>query len=384
MKYRKFGSLDWKVSALGFGTMRLPVVNDDYSNINKDAAIKMIRYAIDHGVNYFDSAYGYHNGNSEVVVGSALKDGYREKVKIATKLPCWFVNSSNDFDRLFNEQLKRLETERIDFYLLHGLNRVVWRKMHNLGVLKWAEGVIADGRIGGLGFSFHDNYTVFQEIIDAYSGWTLCQIQYNYMDEEFQAGTHGLKYAHQKGLAVVAMEPIRGGQLSRPPEIVTRLLNNASVKRTPQEWALRWVWNHPEVTLALSGMSTMKQVVENINFVEHSQPHNLTDNEVKLIGKVRDAYLSLTPVDCNGCQLCMPCPNGIELDIPRIFDFYKSAIIYNEAANRRKMYSDPEMFRPETRADKCNKCGQCVEKCPQKLPIPELLEKAHLYLTEKA
>ncbi|MGP8080707.1 MAG: aldo/keto reductase [Dehalococcoidales bacterium] len=384
MKYRKFGSLDWKVSALGFGTMRLPVVNDDYSNINKDAAIKMIRYAIDHGVNYFDSAYGYHNGNSEVVVGSALKDGYREKVKIATKLPCWLVNSSNDFDRLFNEQLKRLETEKIDFYLLHGLNRMVWRKMYNLGVLKWAEGVIADGRIGGLGFSFHDNYTVFQEIIDAYSGWTLCQIQYNYMDEEFQAGTHGLKYAHQKGLAVVAMEPIRGGQLSRPPEIVTRLLNNASVKRTPQEWALRWVWNHPEVTLALSGMSTMKQVVENINFVEHSQPHNLTDNEVKLIGKVRDAYLSLTPVDCNGCQLCMPCPNGIELDIPRIFDFYKSAIIYNEAANRRKMYSDPEMFRPETRADKCNKCGQCVEKCPQKLPIPDLLEKAHLYLTEKA
>src|SRR5271157_4525001 len=225
MKYRKFGSLDWKVSALGFGTMRLPVVNDDYSNINKDAAIKMIRYAIDHGVNYFDSAYGYHNGNSEVVVGSALKDGYREKVKIATKLPCWLVNSSNDFDRLFNEQLKRLETEKIDFYLLHGLNRVVWRKMYNLGVLKWAEGVIADGRIGGLGFSFHDNYTVFQEIIDAYGGWTLCQIQYNFMDEEFQAGTHGLKYAHQKGLAIVAMEPIRGGQLSRPQEIVTRLLN---------------------------------------------------------------------------------------------------------------------------------------------------------------
>ena len=384
MKYRKFGSLDWKVSALGFGTMRLPVLNNDYANIDKTVAIKMIRYAIDRGVNYFDSGYGYHNGNSEVVLGDALKDGYREKVRIATKLPVWLVNSSDDFDRIFNEQLKRLQTERVDFYLLHGLNRVMWPKMRDFGVLKWAEGAIADGRIGGLGFSFHDNYEVFQEIIDSYGSWTLCQIQYNYMDEEFQAGTRGLKYAHQKGLAVVAMEPIRGGQLARPPEKVNKLLADAPVQRTPQEWALRWVWNHPEVTLALSGMSTMEQVVENITFAEHSQPPNLTDNEVKFVGQVRDAYLSLTPVDCNGCQICMPCPNGIELDIPRIFDFYKSAIIYNEAANRRTMYADPGMFRPETRADKCIKCGQCVEKCPRKLPIPELLEKAHSYLTEKA
>ena len=383
MKYRKFGSLDWKVSALGFGGMRLPVVNNNYSNIDESVAVKMIRYAIDHGVNYLDSAYGYHGGNSEVVVGNALKDGYREKVRIATKLPCWFVNSANDFDRFFNEQLKRLQTERVDFYLLHGLNRVMWPKMRNLGVLKWAEGAIADGRIGGLGFSFHDNYEVFQEIIDSYGSWTLCQIQYNYMDEEFQAGTRGLKYAHEKGLAVVAMEPIRGGQLARPPEMITRLLANASVKRSPQEWALRWVWNHPEVTLALSGMSTMEQVVENITFAKHSQPHNLTANEVKFIGQVRDTFLSLTPVDCNGCQICMPCPNGIELDIPRVFDFYKSAMMYDEAVQRRKMYVDPEMFRPETRADKCNKCGQCVEKCPRKLPIPELLEKAHSYLTEK-
>jgi predicted aldo/keto reductase-like oxidoreductase len=384
MKYRKFGSLDWKVSALGFGAMRLPVVNNDYNNIDTAVAIKMIRYAIDHGVNYFDSAWGYHNGNSEVVVGNALKDGYREKVRIATKLPVWLVNSVNNFDRLFNEQLKRLQTERVDFYLLHGLNKVMWPKMRNFGVLEWAEGAIADGRIGGLGFSFHDNYEVFQEIIDSYGNWTLCQIQYNYMDEEFQAGTPGLKYAHKKGLAVVAMEPIRGGQLARPPEKVNRLLAGAPVQRTPQEWALRWVWNHPEVTLALSGMSTMEQVVENVSFAEHSQPHNLTANEIKFIRQVHDAYLSLTPIDCNGCQICMPCPNGIELDIPRVFDFYKSAIMYNEAANRRKMYADPGMFRPETRADKCNKCSQCVAKCPRKLPIPELLEKAHAYLTEKA
>ena len=244
MKYRKFGSLDWKVSALGFGTMRLPVLNNDYGNIDKPAAIKMIRYAIDHGVNYFDSAWGYHNGNSEVMVGNALKDGYREKVRIASKMPVWLVNEPSDFDRIFNEQLKKLQTERVDFYLLHGLNKQMWPKMRDLGVIKWAESTIASGRIGGLGFSFHDNYEVFQNIIDDYDNWTLCQIQYNYMDEEFQAGTRGLKYAHQKGLAVIAMEPIRGGQLARPPEIVARLIANASVKRSPQEWALRWVWNH--------------------------------------------------------------------------------------------------------------------------------------------
>jgi uncharacterized protein len=383
MKYRKFGKMDWKVSALGFGAMRLPVLDNDYGKIDKPAAVEMIRYAIDHGVNYFDTAYVYHNGNSEDVLGNALKDGYRDKVRIATKLPSWMINSADDFDRILNEQLKRLQTGRTDFYLLHGLNRVMWPKLRDLGVLKWAEGAIDDGRISGLGFSFHDSYPVFQEIIDSYGNWTLCQIQYNYMDEEFQAGTRGLKYAHAKGLAVIAMEPIRGGQLARSPEMIARLLAKAPVKMKPQELALRWVWNHPELTLALSGMSTMAQVKENIAFAEHSQPHNLTADEANLIAEVRAAYTALSPVACNGCQVCMPCPNGIELDIPRIFDFYKAAIIYDEAARQRMMYDDPMMFNPVTRADKCNECGECLEKCPQKLPIPELLKKAHKYLTEK-
>jgi hypothetical protein len=199
------------------------------------------------------------------------------------------------------------------------------------------------------------------------------------MDEKFQAGTQGLEYAHKKGLAVVVMEPIRGGRLTRLPEIVAKVWAEAPVQRTPQEWALRWVWNHPEVTLALSGMAKMEQVVENVAYAEHSQPDNLTADELALIGRVRDIYLSLSPVSCTGCRYCAPCPNGV--DISRIFDLYSGAIVYSDATGPRKMYSNQEMFKEEQRADKCIKCEQCLEKCPQKLPIPELLEKAHAFLT---
>ena len=382
MKYRKFGRLDWKVSALGFGTMRLPVLNKDPGNIDEPEAIKMIRYAIDHGVNYVDTAYGYHNEKSEIVVGKALLDGYREKVRIATKLPCWLVNKPEDFDKLLNEQLKRLQTEKIDFYLLHGLNKVEWPKVRNFGVFKWAEHMIADGRIGYLGFSFHDDYELFEEIVDSYDNWTFCQIQYNYMDEEFQAGTRGLKYAHKKGLAVVVMEPIRGGRLAKPPEKVAKIFAEAPVVRTPEEWALRWVWDHPEVTLALSGMSKMEHVTENIGLVEHSQAHSLTKEELALIARARDAYLSLSPISCTACKYCAPCPNGV--DIPRVFDFYNEAMMYNDAFTSRWAYGNPLIFKKEHRADKCTKCEECLEKCPQKLPIPKLLEKAHEYLTKKA
>lgn len=381
MKYRKFGRLGWEVSVLGFGAMRLPVLNRDQGNIDESEAIKMMRYAIDHGVNYVDSAYGYHNGKSEIVVGKALQDGYREKVKLATKLPCWMVNSSADFDKLLNEQLKKLQTDKIDFYLLHGLNKVEWPKVRNLGVRQWAEGAMADGRIRHLGFSFHDDYDVFQEIIDSYDNWTLCQIQYNYMDEEFQAGTRGLEYAYKKGLAVVVMEPIRGGRLTKPPEKISRIWESSPVKRTPQEWALRWVWNHPEVSVALSGMTKMEHVIENVAVAEHSRPHNLTANDLGLIKQVRDAYLGLVPINCTACRYCVPCPNGV--DIPRVFDFYNDAMMYNSPGRSRMAYNSSRMFKEERRADKCIKCEQCLEKCPQKLPVPELLEKAHAFLVAK-
>jgi predicted aldo/keto reductase-like oxidoreductase len=380
MKYRKFGKLDWKVSALGFGAMRLPVLNQDHSNINEPESIKMIRYAIDNGVNYVDSAYFYHRGNSEVFLGKALQDGYREKVRIATKLPCVDVHGPEDFDRLFNEQLKRLRSEKIDFYLLHGLNKIEWTKVRDFGVLKWAERVMTEGRIGHLGFSFHDSYDVFQEIIGDYDNWTLAQIQYNYMDENTQAGTRGLEYAYNKGLAVVVMEPVRGGRLAKPPEKVAKIWASAPVQRTPAEWALRWVWNHPEVSVVLSGMGNMEQVKENVAYAENSQPHNLTADDLALIGRVREAYVSLTAVSCTGCRYCMPCPNDV--DIPRVFEFYNEAMIYDTVAEQRRMYNFPGRFK-DHRADKCIECDQCVEKCPQKLEIPELLAKAHEFLTAK-
>jgi uncharacterized protein len=376
MKYRKFGKLDWQVSALGFGAMRLPILNEDYAKIDEAQAIPMIRYAVDHGVNYIDSAWGYHRGFSEVVVEKALRDGYREKVKVATKLPCPDVQTAADFDRLLNEQLGRLSS-KIDFYLLHGLNKMQWAKVRDLGVMKWAERQQADGRIGHLGFSFHDNFDAFKEIIDAYDNWTLAQIQYNFMDEQNQAGTKGLEYAHKKGLAVVVMEPIRGGRLARPPEKVVKLWQSAPVQRTPAEWALRWVWNHPEVSTVLSGMGSMQQVAENVATAEHSQPHNLTADEVALVGRVKDAYFS-DAVACTGCRYCMPCPNDV--DIPRVFNLYNDAVIYGDAARPRRDYG---RMKPEQRADNCTKCEQCVEKCPQQLAIPELLEKADAFLTGK-
>jgi len=376
MKYRKFGKLDWQVSALGFGAMRLPILNEDYAKIDEAQAIPMIRYAVDHGVNYIDSAWGYHRGFSEVVVEKALWDGYREKVKVATKLPCPDVQTAADFDRLLNEQLGRLSS-KIDFYLLHGLNKMQWAKVRDLGVMKWAERQQADGRIGHLGFSFHDNFDAFKEIIDAYDNWTLAQIQYNFMDEQNQAGTKGLEYAHKKGLAVVVMEPIRGGRLARPPEKVVKLWQSAPVQRTPAEWALRWVWNHPEVSTVLSGMGSMQQVAENVATAEHSQPHNLTADEVALVGRVKDAYFS-DAVACTGCRYCMPCPNDV--DIPRVFNLYNDAVIYGDAARPRRDYG---RMKPEQHADNCTKCEQCVEKCPQQLAIPELLEKADAFLTGK-
>lgn len=380
MKYRKFGRIGWEVSALGFGAMRLPILDNDFSKINEPETIRMIRYAIDHGVNYIDSAYGYHRGNSEIIIGKALKDGYRERVRVATKLPCHDISKPEDFDLCLNEQLKRLGTERIDFYLLHHLNKLIWPKMLNLGILNWADAAIADGRIGYLGFSFHDNYELFKEIVDFYD-WTLCQIQYNFADENFQAGTRGLRYANKKGLAVIVMEPNKGGRLIKPPENIAKLWEETVVKKTPQELALRWVWNHPEVTLALSGMNKFEQVVENVSFTEYSEPFNLNAEEFALVERVRDAYRTNSHVSCTACRYCMPCANGV--DIPRIFEFYDEAVTYGDVVRRQFMYGDPNMINAKQRADKCIKCEKCVEKCPQKINIPEMLEKAHAFLIQK-
>jgi predicted aldo/keto reductase-like oxidoreductase len=378
MQYRRFGRLDWQGSALGFGAMRLPLTDANQANIDEFEAIRMIRYAIDHGVNYLDTAYPYHMGQSERVVGRALRDGYRERIKLATKMPVRMVESAGDFNRYFDEQLERLQSNKVDFYLLHGLNGRSWAKVRDLGVLSWAEDNIAKGNFDYLGFSFHDDYEAFRGIIDDYDNWTFCQIQYNYMDTNYQAGTDGLKYAAQKGLAVVVMEPLRGGRLTKPPASVANLWESAAQKRTPAEWGLLWVWNQPEVSLALSGMSTMEQVVENVATAGRSGPGILTADELKLIDRVREEYKKLSPIPCTKCGYCLPCPNGVE--IPTIFELYNEAIIYNDARTARFRYRGPNGLKEEQRADQCIECEECVEACPQQIPIPEWLKKAHLLL----
>jgi hypothetical protein len=372
MQYRRFGKLDWEVSALGFGAMRLPVIGGDASNIDTELSIDMIRYAIDNGVNYLDTAYVYHRGNSEVLVGKALKDGYREKVRIATKMPMRLVEKEEDLDDFFNTHLERLQTDYIDFYLLHGLREERWSKVKEFDVLEWAEGKLDSGEIKYLGFSFHDNLDLFKEIVDAYD-WTFCQIQLNYMDVDYQAGLEGLKYAAEKGLAVVVMEPIKGGKLAvSPPEEVMEIWERSSVKRTPAEWALRWVWNRPEVSVVLSGMSEMWHVEENLIYADRSGPGTLTDDELTLYEEVRQAYNRLGFVGCTACQYCMPCPEGV--DIPTILGLYNEYYISGGDEKVKDRYW--EEIKLENHASNCIACGECEEKCPQELPIRKLMKEA--------
>lgn len=374
MKYRKFGKLDWEASALGFGAMRLPYLDNDTSKINEPLAIEMIRYAIDLGVNYVDSAYGYHGGNSELLVGKALKDGYREKVRLATKMPTWLVTSQGDMDRYLDEQLGKLQTDHIDFYLLHGLGKARWPKIRDMGVTDWAEEKIAEGKIGYIGFSFHDEYEALREIVDFYE-WMFCQIQYNYMDTEssYRApGTEGLLYAASRGLAVVVMEPIQGGRLAiTPPAEIQGLWDQAPVKRSPAEWALQWVWNHPEVSVVLSGMSTMQQVIENIESAGRSGPDFLTKEELDIVAEVQRKYAELGYIGCTRCLYCQPCPEGVL--IPQIIGVLNES--YTKSRDEaKKAYLDgiPE----DGRAGKCVQCGTCEEQCPQGLPIMNLMRGA--------
>jgi uncharacterized protein len=379
LKYRKFGKTDFQASTLGFGAMRLPVIDNDQSKVKEAESIEMLRYAIDHGVNYIDSAYLYHMGGSEKTIARALEDGYREKVKVATKMPCNMLQKAEDLDRIFREQLDRLKTDRIEFYLLHGLNKTAWKKVQDLEILKWLDGRIAAGQIIHAGFSFHDTFDMLKEIIEAYSAWDFCQIQYNFMDINYQSGTRGLKYAAEKGLAVVVMEPLRGGRLSKePPPEVAAIWAKASVKRSPAEWALLWVWEHPEVTVALSGMSALEQVKENVAIAGRCGPGVLTAEDMALADQVRRAYRKLSPVSCTGCRYCDPCPNKV--DIARIFEIYNDGVIYNDPKVARWQYSARFGVKPENRADKCANCGECVEKCPQKIAIPERLKEAQTYL----
>ena len=386
MKYRSFGNLAFKPSALGFGAMRLPLAGDDPKDIDREEARRMLRRAVDLGVNYVDSAWPYHGGESEGWLGWALGDGYRERVQVATKLPTWKVEKADDFDRYLDEQLTRLGTG-IDFYLLHSLDAETWRDtVVAHGVMAAAEKALGDGRIGHLGFSFHDGYEAFAEILGGTDLWEFCQIQYNYMDEEYQAGTRGLELAADKGLGVVVMEPLRGGQLARPTPEVAALWAAAPrdlescvpaavcLPESPVEWALRWVWAHPEVSLLLSGMSTMEQVEQNALYASRSDAP-LAAAELEIVARVRDAYRRAIPIPCTTCNYCLPCPSKVA--IPDIMGLYNDAVAYADVDGARLEYT---WLDEDARADACTQCGECEDRCPQGIAIIGWLEKAQAFL----
>ena len=376
MQYRRFGNIDFSPSALGFGAMRLPVLSaddgrPDYSRIDEPQATEMLRRAIDGGVNYLDTAWMYHGGQCEAWAGRALRDGYRAKVAIADKMPVWRVERPDDFDRILEVQLDRLQVDSIDFYLLHSVDEVNWRHIVEQDQLVSAERALADGRIKHLGFSFHGRIDLFRQVVAATDLWEFCQIQLNYMDEEFQAGRRGLELAADRGLGVIVMEPIRGGALARSasPRIAAEW-DDAPVRRSPAEWALQWVWSLPEVSFLLSGMSTMGQVEENLAYAERSRPGLLNAEELAIVGRVRDLYRELGPIPCTACRYCMPCPEGVS--IPELLAIYNNARMYDDLSGQRVAYS---WLREAEQAHNCTACRLCEESCPQGIAISDWMRE---------
>ena len=379
MLYRNFGKTGKKVSILGFGCMRLPIRNNQPEKINEPLATEMLHYAIDHGVNYVDTAYPYHKGMSEVAVGNALKDGYRDQVYLSTKLPSWLVQKKEDFNSFLDEQLQKLQTDRIDFYLLHGLHRNFWENLMNLDVFEFLDSAVEDGRIGHVGFSFHDELEFFKEVVDSYN-WDFSQIQYNYIDQEFQAGRAGLNYAAGK-MGTVIMEPLRGSCLTdNIPSDIRSIWDKAPVKRSLVEWALLFLWDQPEVDVVLSGMSNMDHVIDNINIAEKGHANVLTDDERNLIEEVRDAYSARMHAGCTSCNYCMPCPQG--LNIPHIFKLMNYNRVYGLKDYAKEEYSKLKVTGNKTGkpADACVECGACETKCPQHLQIIHQLKETRAAL----
>ncbi|HNS67414.1 MAG TPA: aldo/keto reductase [Mesotoga infera] len=366
---REIGNTGEKVSALGFGCMRLPTL--DEQSIDVEEATRMLRFAVDNGVDYVDTAWGYHNGQSEPFVGHALQNGYREKVNLATKLPSWLIKSREDMDYYLNEQLKRLRTDVIDFYLIHSLNKRFWKNLTEHDIFDFMDSALSSGRIKHIGFSFHDTVDVFKEIIDSYD-WEFCQIQYNFLDTEHQAGFEGLKYAAGKGIGIVVMEPLRGGKLaSNVREDILSIWRSTGIERSPAAWALRWVWNDPAVGVVLSGMSNMDQVKENIATAREALPDSLSASELAIVERVSEEYKKSIRVNCTGCNYCMPCPNGVA--IPSCLEFFNDAYMFDSIEDHKNAYL--RFIKEESRASNCIECGRCEELCPQGIPIIESLKE---------
>jgi len=371
MQYRKFPLItNLDISALGLGCMRLPTIVGYENRVDEQNLDTMITAAEEEGINYLDTAYIYHEGGSERALGATLERlGNRDKFYLATKSPVWMVNTNSDWDRLLNEQLERLRTDHIDFYLLHSLGLSSWTHAKELGVLPALEKAKAAGKIHHIGFSFHDTLSSFKKIIDDYDAWEFCQIQFNYLDGNFQAGEEGLTYAAKRKIGVIVMEPLRGGVLASPPPQVKKVLES----RPPYEWALRFVFNRPEVSLVLSGMGSVDQIRENSAVAKTVLPGAIMKDEMDLIDEVRKIYKAKEMVPCTTCGYCRPCPQGVP--IPEIFSLYNSVSMFdnkNAAAIYEKAY--------QKGGDACTQCGECLPKCPQGINIPDHIREAHSFL----
>ncbi len=365
MLYRKLAGE--RVSQLGFGAMRLPTRD---GAIDEAEAIAMIRDSIDAGINYVDTAWPYHDGASEPLVGKALRDGYRDRVFLATKSPIWLLKKPEDFDTFLDRQLARLETDHIDFYLLHALNVPSWETCLKFDALAFGERAKKAGKIRHFGFSFHDDLATFKKICDA-SDWEFCQIQYNFLDRKEQAGEEGLRYARSKGIDIVVMEPLRGGNLVSPvPASVRALYDAQAVKRSSADWALRWVWNERDVAVVLSGMSTRRQIEENLATAADAAAGSMSAGELAMIDRAETEYRRLMPVPCTGCRYCMPCSAGV--NIPRNFAVFNEYYMFERSEAARGGY---RWVDADQRADKCVECGACEELCPQHIAIRENLKR---------
>jgi predicted aldo/keto reductase-like oxidoreductase len=341
------------------------------STIDNERAAAQVRRAIDGGVNYLDTAFPYHAGTSESFLGEhVLRDGYREKVNIATKLPCMTLSSRDGIEKTFLRQMKNLRVEQIDYYLLHSLNGATWDKMLSLGIIEFMDRIRREGLVRHMGFSFHDSKDEFKRIVDGYD-WEFAQIQMNILDEHAQAGLEGMRYAHERGLGIIVMEPLRGGALAHGlPAEAQRIYDDAPVRRTPAEWALRRVWNHPEVTVVLSGMNDDDNIDENIRVATEALPGSLSPEELAVIEGFRAAYMRSLQVGCTGCAYCMPCPAGI--NIPQTFlalnSYHMSSKLVARATHA--MSAAIQTKDKKTHWTKsCQDCGQCEKKCPQGIKI---------------
>jgi hypothetical protein len=381
MKYRSVPPLGDHVSALGFGAMRFPPLPGNPETVDEGTSVSMLREAIDSGINYIDTAYPYHGGKSEQIVGKALRGSYRDRVYLADKLPVWKLTKGGEVRSYLETQLRRLDTDSIDLYLIHALNAERWEKTRSLRILPELERARDEGLIRHLGFSFHDEYPVFKRILDEYGGWEFCQIQYNFMDVDYQAGRRGLRLAAERGLGTVIMEPLKGGQLAgTPPQTVRRAWSSGTSETEPVSAALRWLWDQSEVGTVLSGMSSLQQLRENLASAEWGYAGNLSDAEQETIKAVRAAYNELDLVGCTACGYCLPCPEGV--NIPKILELYNDVSTYGDLDQARRVYS--RVLDAEERADNCSDCGQCEEVCPQHLPIIASLREAHARLSTTA